>query len=79
MAEERADLRELYQELIIDHSRRPRNAGVPDGATHEARGFNPLCGDKFTIYLRIEGDTVREAGFEGSGCAISTASEPESE
>lgn len=68
------DLRELYQELIVDHSKRPRNFGKLDGATHEAEGFNPLCGDKVHVYLSIEGGKVASARFEGSGCAISTAS-----
>ncbi len=69
-----SDLRDLYQDLILDHSKRPRNFGRPPGATLEARGYNPLCGDRVTVYLRVEDDAVREIGFEGSGCAISTAS-----
>lgn len=69
-----SEIRELYQELIVEHSRRPRNFGKLDGADHEATGYNPLCGDKVTVYLKIEGDVVREIRWEGSGCAISTAS-----
>lgn len=69
-----SDLRDLYQEVIMDHSRRPRNARVLAGATHQAEGYNPLCGDKFTVYLVIEDGRVGDVGFQGSGCAISTAS-----
>jgi nitrogen fixation NifU-like protein len=69
-----SDLRELYQEVILDHSKRPRNFhGMPD-ASRRANGHNPLCGDRTTVYLRLEGDVVREVSFEGSGCSISTAS-----
>ncbi|MFQ5723887.1 MAG: Fe-S cluster assembly sulfur transfer protein SufU [Terriglobia bacterium] len=68
------DLRELYQEMIIDHSRRPRNFRALADANHNAQGFNPLCGDKVTVYLKLDGDTVRDLSFQGSGCAISTAS-----
>ncbi len=68
------DLRELYQEVILDHSRRPRNFGAPEAANREARGDNPLCGDRVTVYARVEGEVVREVGFEGRGCAISMAS-----
>jgi nitrogen fixation NifU-like protein len=69
-----SDLRELYQELIVDHSKRPRNFGKIESATHEAEGFNPLCGDKVHLYLAFEAGRVSSARFEGSGCAISTAS-----
>jgi nitrogen fixation NifU-like protein len=69
-----SDLRDLYQELIIDHGRRPRNFGRLEGANHSADGHNPLCGDRLTLYLREEGGVVVEVAFEGSGCAISTAS-----
>ncbi len=69
-----SELRDLYQDVILDHSKRPRNFGRPPGATLEAHGHNPLCGDKLTVYLDVEDGTVREIGFEGSGCAISTAS-----
>ena len=69
-----SDLRDLYQEVIIDHSRRPRNFGSLPQATHRADGFNPLCGDKMTVYLKVDNGIIRDAGFEGEGCAISTAS-----
>jgi nitrogen fixation NifU-like protein len=69
-----ADLRELYQEVIIDHSRKPRNFGEPAGSNRHAQGMNPLCGDKATVYLTLDGDVVTDAGFVGSGCSISTAS-----
>ena len=69
-----SDLTELYQELIVDHSKRPRNFGKLETANHEATGYNPLCGDKVTVYLRLENGLVAEARFEGVGCAISTAS-----
>jgi nitrogen fixation NifU-like protein len=68
------DLRELYQELILDHSKRPRNYGELPGANRLAHGVNPLCGDQATIYLTIEDDVVKDARFAGSGCSISTAS-----
>ena len=68
------DLRELYQEVILDHSRQPRNFGCPDGANREARGDNPLCGDKVTVYLAIDDGVVKDIGFDGRGCAISMAS-----
>ena len=71
---ERDGLRELYQELILDHGRRPRNfRGMPD-ADHSAEGHNPLCGDQLTVHLRIEQGRIAEASFVGHGCAISTAS-----
>jgi nitrogen fixation protein NifU and related proteins len=69
-----SDLRELYQELIIDHSKRPRNFRVLEGANRKLDGFNPLCGDKITVFLELENDRVKNIGFQGSGCAISTAS-----
>src|SRR5918912_2727467 len=69
-----ADLRELYQELIIDHSKRPRNFRVLEGTNHKAEGYNPLCGDMVTVYLELDGDRVKNIGFQGKGCAISTAS-----
>ena len=68
------DLRELYQEVILDHNKRPRNHGALDHATNDAEGFNPLCGDKVHVYLMVNGDTVEDIRFEGAGCAISTAS-----
>ncbi len=70
-----SDLRELYQEVILDHGKNPRNFRRPEDANREARGDNPLCGDRMTIYLTIDGDEViQDAAFEGRGCAISTAS-----
>jgi nitrogen fixation protein NifU and related proteins len=69
-----SDLRELYQELIIDHSKRPRNFRVLEGANRKSDGYNPLCGDKVTVFLELEGERVKNIGFQGSGCAISTAS-----
>ncbi len=69
-----ADLRELYQQVILDHHKRPRNFHKLEGANREAVGHNPLCGDKISLYLRIEDGVVRDVGFQGSGCAISTAS-----
>ena len=67
-------LRELYQEVILDHGQRPRNFRPLEQATHCAEGHNPLCGDCVTVHVRLEDGIVREATFEGSGCAISTAS-----
>ncbi len=64
----------LYQEVILDHNRRPRNYGVLADATVEERGINPLCGDELTLYLRMDGDRIEDASFQGSGCAISRAS-----
>lgn len=69
-----ADLADLYQEVVLDHGRRPRNFGPLEGATHRAEGLNPLCGDHFIVRARVEGGIVREVRFEGSGCAISKAS-----
>ena len=69
-----SDLRNLYQEVILDHGRRPRNCGRLDPPCRQADGHNPLCGDKLTIYLKLEDGLVRDVKFEGSGCAIFTAS-----
>ena len=69
-----SDLRDLYQEVIVDHSRRPRNFAKLDPCTHSADGFNPLCGDKITVYLNVDDGKISQVGFEGAGCAISTAS-----
>ena len=69
-----SDLRELYQELIIDHSKRPRNFKVLETANRKLEGYNPLCGDKITLFLELEYDRVKNVSFQGSGCAISTAS-----
>jgi nitrogen fixation NifU-like protein len=68
------DLRELYQEVILDHSKRPRNFREMPEANHHADGHNPLCGDRITVYLRLDGDVIREVSFKGAGCSISTAS-----
>ena len=68
-----ADLDELYQQTILDHNRRPRNFRVLDGA-RKAEGYNPLCGDRVTVYLRVEDEVVTDAGFQGTGCAIAMAS-----
>ena len=67
------DIADLYQELIIDHSSRPRNFKALDGS-RSAEGYNPLCGDRVKVYVRMEGDTVADASFQGEGCAISKAS-----
>jgi nitrogen fixation NifU-like protein len=69
-----SELSDLYQELILDHNRRPRNYGALEGATREARGHNPLCGDRLTLFLKLAGDRIEDIRFEGSGCAISKAS-----
>ncbi len=68
------ELRELYQEVILDHSKRPRNFRALEAASHKAEGFNPLCGDRATVYLRVEDGVVKDVSFEGAGCSISTAS-----
>ena len=68
------ELRELYQELILDHSKNPRNFHALDHADHEAEGFNPLCGDRIKVFLQMEGDKIKDIGFQGTGCAISKAS-----
>ena len=69
-----SDLRELYQELILDHGKSPRNLRNMEAPTNEADGYNPVCGDKVHLYLVFENGVIRDACFEGSGCAISTAS-----
>jgi nitrogen fixation NifU-like protein len=69
-----SDLNDLYQEVILDHNRRPRNFHAIAGATHTAEGFNPLCGDRLTLYVQVEEDRIIDVSFEGSGCAISKAS-----
>ena len=68
------ELRDLYQEVILDHNRRPRNFGALPSANHQAEGYNPLCGDKVTVFLDLEDGCIRDLAFQGSGCAISTAS-----
>jgi nitrogen fixation NifU-like protein len=70
----KADLRELYQETILDHSKKPRNFRDMPEATGRAQGFNPLCGDKATVYVRLEDGIVKDVSFKGAGCSISTAS-----
>lgn len=65
---------DLYQEIILDHAKRPRNFHTMDDATRKAEGYNPLCGDRLRLYLKIEDDLVKDVSFQGCGCAISTAS-----
>ncbi len=67
-------LRDLYQEVILDHNRRPRNFGALPSSNHQAEGYNPLCGDKVTVFLDMEGGRIQNVSFQGAGCAISTAS-----
>lgn len=69
-----SDLRELYQEVILDHNKKPRNFRTMPEASHQAEGHNPLCGDNVTVYLHMAGDTIDDISFQGSGCAISKAS-----
>jgi nitrogen fixation NifU-like protein len=69
-----SDLRELYQSVILDHNKRPRNFRKPECANRSAQGINPLCGDQLTVYLNVEDGVVEDVGFNGTGCAISTAS-----
>ena len=68
------DLRDLYQDVILEHCKAPRNYRELATANHKAEGFNPLCGDHFTVYVDLEGDRIRDIAFQGSGCAISKAS-----
>lgn len=68
------DLQDLYQEVVMDHNRRPRNFRKPEGANREAEGFNPLCGDQITLYLAVNGGVIEDVGFQAIGCAISKAS-----
>jgi nitrogen fixation NifU-like protein len=69
-----SDLRELYQEVILDHSKKPRNFREQDAATNRADGHNPLCGDRATVYVTVDGNVLRDVSFKGAGCSISTAS-----
>jgi nitrogen fixation NifU-like protein len=69
-----SDLRDLYQEMILGHSKSPHNRRAMPAASRTAQGFNPLCGDKVTLHVQLEGDRIADVSFEGSGCAISTAS-----
>jgi nitrogen fixation NifU-like protein len=68
------ELKELYQQVILDHNKRPRNFRKLDQANYSAEGYNPLCGDKITVYLQMDGEIIRDIAFEGNGCAISKAS-----
>jgi nitrogen fixation protein NifU and related proteins len=68
------DLKDLYRDVIVDHNRSPRNFGKLEPADAHAQGYNPLCGDRLTLYVNLDGERIREAKFEGSGCAISVAS-----
>jgi nitrogen fixation NifU-like protein len=68
-----SELSELYQQVILDHNKKPRNFRKPETANHSADGYNPLCGDQLTVYLDLENGLVKDVGFEGSGCAISKA------
>ena len=69
-----SDLSELYQEVILDHNKRPRNFRAIEAPSHHAEGYNPLCGDRLKLYVNVEGDRIVDVAFEGSGCAISKAS-----
>ena len=69
-----SDLRELYQQVILDHNKNPRNFHEMADATRRVDGYNPLCGDHYTVFVRVDGDTIREVSFTGNGCAISKAS-----
>jgi nitrogen fixation protein NifU and related proteins len=68
-----SELSELYQQVILDHNKKPRNFRKLENANHSAEGYNPLCGDHLTVYVDVEGDALKEIAFEGSGCAISKA------
>lgn len=69
-----SDLTDLYQEVILDHNRKPRNYHELNDASHTAEGYNPLCGDRLTLYLKVQDGVIAEAAFQGNGCAISRAS-----
>ena len=69
-----SELRELYQEVILEHSKHPRNYRALDAANHKAEGFNPLCGDHFTVYVDVQNGAIHDIAFQGAGCAISKAS-----
>ncbi|HST77379.1 MAG TPA: SUF system NifU family Fe-S cluster assembly protein [Verrucomicrobiae bacterium] len=68
------ELRDLYQEVILEHSRKPRNYGLLPSANHKAEGFNPLCGDHYTVFVNVQDGAISEIAFQGAGCAISKAS-----
>jgi len=69
-----SELQDLYQEVVLDHGKRPRNFREVEGANHRAQGHNPLCGDQMTVTVKVEGGVIRDVGFQGQGCAISRAS-----
>ena len=69
-----SDLQDLYQEVVMDHNRRPRNFRKLEDANRSAKGYNPICGDQLTLYLKVEDDVITDVGFQGSGCAISRSS-----
>ena len=69
-----SDLSDLYQEVILDHNKRPRNFLRIDSPSHHAEGYNPLCGDRLNLYVQVDGDVITDLAFQGSGCAISKAS-----
>ena len=69
-----SDVKDLYQELILDHNKNPKNFRKPEGTNHEAEGYNPFCGDRITIYIQLKDGVAKDIGFQGSGCAISKAS-----
>jgi len=69
-----SEINELYQDLILDHSKKPRNYHVLEGASRKVEGYNPLCGDRYTIYVNLDGNVIKDIGFQGSGCAISKSS-----
>lgn len=69
-----SDLRDLYQEVILEHSKHPRNYRAMEAANHKAEGYNPLCGDHYTVYVDVQDGSIRDISFEGAGCAISKAS-----
>jgi nitrogen fixation NifU-like protein len=69
-----SDVSELYQEVILDHNKRPRNFRVIERANHTAEGYNPLCGDRLNLFVTVDGDVITDIAFQGSGCAISKAS-----
>lgn len=69
-----SDLTDLYQEVILDHNKRPRNYRTIEGASHHAEGYNPLCGDRLNLYVDVDGDVIKDVAFQGTGCAISKAS-----
>ena len=69
-----SELKDLYQEIILDHNKNPRNYGTMTDCTHKAEGYNPMCGDHYSIYLKIEKELIIDVRFEGAGCAISKSS-----